>query len=619
MPRPIRGTTTPSVSTPTRPARTGGTTPANPTAPTSSGGTHPAGWHPKPAPKPAAGTTTPAKPATPKPFTRPNAAVHFEGTPTFEGATLKASVLKDAYRDVKANEFGTTDVELPQPDGTTKTFQVRDMHYDLGDGKTGMRLVPVKDHDAAAAKKMDALLRKEMGLKAKDPLFAYVSYIHPEEHSGNLKQLGTEMVKTEMGTTHLGAYVGGGRTTNSPENYHDTTWSVKGYPANVQVISMKGTDQATLNKNLLAADSVLNKGVQFPPDYKNDPLRTVDLNTTLMFYRDWLSDAPYLKTDPTWFTYCAEHKTIVTNVGLNVPHNADSFKEIFGPTDGPALWEKFKTKFKEANGREFTSADETKFEPLWKKDGLSAADIRPPTKAEYDAYQKARFDGSLKSGAYRGYQPLPVGKAMAWKPETTADLVKNFMETYAPFDKVGGYASAATILGFKDVVGPRMGLDDTTYIATAMPILDKIMVAEALARAPADPAGLAKWTEQAAAGLYVAFGGKPSDLAPGGTVDAQRMGLAKACLQAIPTAAPQLAQLAQLPPDKRNEAAYTWMRGAIASDMDKARAVMVSDPSKTEFYSPPAVTNRVVNGLVDADPNVSLRVVATAVDASEVQ
>ena len=118
------------------------------------------------------------------------------------------------------------------------------------------------------------------------------------------------MMKTEGGSTHLGAYIGGGRTTNSPENYHDSSWKVKGYPANVQMILLQGVPQGELNKNMLAADTVLNKGVKFPSDYKNDVLKTADLNTTLHFYRDWIKDEPYLKNDPQWATYCAEHKTI---------------------------------------------------------------------------------------------------------------------------------------------------------------------------------------------------------------------------------------------------------------------------------------------------------------------
>jgi hypothetical protein len=547
------------------------------------------------------------------------AAIHAKGPATFEGAKMSPAALQSAFGGVKAEDFGSTRVQLPGMGGPGKEFVVRDMQYDLGGGKVGMRLVPVKDDDPAASKAMDELLRKEMKLGANDPIFALVAYVHPEKHTGSIKDLGDTMLKTEMGNTHLGAYVGGGKTTNSPETYHGKTWEVKGYPANVQIVSLAGTPQATLNKNLLAADSVLNAGVKFPPDYKNDPFRTVDLNTTLMFYRDWLKDEPYLKTDPTWATYCAEHKTIVTNIGLNVPHNEASFKEIFGADEGAKLWSTFKEKFKAANGREFTAADETSFEPLWKKEGLKPDQLHAPTKAEYDAYQKARFDGSLKSGRYQGYEPLPVGKSLAWKPESTADLVKNFMETYAPFKEVGGVVSCASILAFKPVVQQRMGVSDEEFMKLAKPLLQEIMAAEAIARAPTDQAKLPEWTQKTTGTLYVALGGKPQDFAPGGTVNPQLMGLAKELMGKVPNGLAQLPRVATMDAEKRNDYANGWMRKNIQDELTAARGAMVSDPGKTEFYSPPAITNRVANGIVDSNRFVSVKVVATAVDASEVQ
>jgi hypothetical protein len=544
-----------------------------------------------------------------------SAPIHKKGPSTFEGAKLTDAALQGSFKGIAAEKFGTTDVQLPGG----KTINVKDMQYDLGNGKVGMHLVPVKDHDPAANKAMDDLIRKKSGLGQDEPIFAMVAYLHPEMHTGTIKDMGDTMLKTEMGNTHLGAYVGGGKTTNAPETYHDKSWKVKGYPANVQTISLAGTPQGTLNRNMLAADSVLNAGVQFPSDYKNDPMRTVDINTTLMFYRDWIKDEPYLKDDNSWKTYCAEHKTIVANIGLNVPHNEASFKEIFGADEGPKLWGAFKEKFKAANGREFTAADETNFEPLWKKEGLKAEQLKAPTKAEYDAYQAARFDGTLKSGAYSGYEPLPIGRAMAWKPETTADLIKNFAETYAPFKEVGGVVSAASILAFKPVVQDRMGMDDATFMKLATPLLQEVMAAEAIARAPTDASKLPEWTQKTTGALYVGLGGKVEDFAPGGTINPQLMSLAKELMGKVPNGLALLSKVGGLTPEKRNDYATGWMRKNIQDELTAARGAMVSDPGKTEHYSPPAVTNRVVNGLVDSSRFVSIKVVATAVDASEVQ
>jgi hypothetical protein len=548
------------------------------------------------------------------------APIFFKGTPTFEGVALREDVLADRYNGVAAKDFGSTNVKVPTQDGGERIFQVHDMLYALGNGKVGMHRIAVSDHDAAANKEMDDFLRKKMKLRPEDPIFALVAYVHPEQHTGTIMELGTQMLKPEMGNTHLGSYHGLGRTTNAPETYHSKTWEVDGYPANVQIISMAGTDQATLNRNLGAVDAVLNDGVKFPPDYKDDPFRTVDLNTTLMFYRDWLKDEPYLRDDSSWQTYCAEHKTIVTNVGLNVPHNLDAFKEIFGDAEGSALWDQFKARFEKATRRAFAASDETRFEPLWKKEGIKPEQLRPPTKVQYDAYQAARFDGTLRSGTYVGYEPLPVGRSLAWRPETTADLVKNFVETYSPFREVGGVVAAASVLAFKDKVMQRMGLTEDDFAKLAMPVLQELLAAEALARAPAtDFAGLNAWTQKTTAAVYVALGGKPADFAAGGVVDPKRMGFARSLMAKVPTVTAQLPKLANTTAEDRNDLATGWMRKAMQDDLAAARAQMVSDPGKTEYYSPPAVTNRVVNGLVDSNRFVKIQTVATAVDALEVQ
>lgn len=511
-------------------------------------------------------------------------------------------------------------MQLPQADGTTKDFTVRDMQYDLGNGKMGARFVAVKDNDPASSATMDALIRKESGLGPDDPIFALIAYVHPEEHHASLKAAATTMLKTEMGNTHLGAYLGEGKTTNSPHDYHLKTWGVNEgghpYPANVQLVSLEGVKQSVLNRNMRNADSVLNMGVQFPPDYKNDRMNTADLNTMLLFYRDWLKNEPFLKDDPRWATYCAEHKTIVTNIGLNVPHNEAAFKEIFG-AEGAQLWATYKLRFKEANGREFTAADETDFEPLWKKEGLTPAEIKAPTLAEFNAYQAARFDGTLANGTYQGYQPVANARGLAWKPETTADLMKNFMETYAPFHEVGGYASVATMMGFQETIVARMGLSSDKFMAAVLPVMTEVMIAEGMARAPADPTKFANWVQQATAGLYVAFGGSPADFGTG-TLNPQLIGLAQKIMAGVTDAAPHIIKATKGSATRRNHAATAWMKAAVQNDLEKARALMVSSPDKTEFYSPPAVTNRVVNGMVEKSKFVNIRVIATAIDAAHV-
>ncbi|MGQ0506382.1 MAG: LysM peptidoglycan-binding domain-containing protein [Myxococcaceae bacterium] len=552
---------------------------------------------------------------------------HSKEPVTFEGATILPGALGTSYNDLPAEKFGTTDVKLPQPDGSVQTVNVRDLHYRLPDGKLGMKFVPVSDTgnvkgpDGKRVKGnqlMDDLLREEMGLKKDEPIYAFASYTHPEKHQGDLRALGSDMLKTEMGTTHLGAYVGEGRTTNSPESYHSNKWKVTGYPANVAVMSLEGVPQKTLNQNLLLADQVLNRGVQFPANYKEDIYRTVDLNSTLQFYRDWLKGEQYLLTDRSWHTYCAEHKTIVANIALNVPHNERSFQEIFG-AEGKELWELFKQRFETNNARAFTEVDETDFEPLWKKEGLTPDQIRPMSKPEWDKYEAARFDGSLADGSYAGFRPLPPGKALAWAPETTADLIQDFIETYVPFQRTNGFVVAAALLGFKENIEKRMGLSTEQTLGLVLPIINKVMIAEAAARGPTSEDGLKKWADQAKLTLYVAYGGKPVDLAPNGTVDTARMKLAEMSLGGVLKAIPQVRALQTGTAEERAGTAAKWLRSSIGEDVERGRKQAVADPSKVEFYSPPAVVHRVATGLHEMNPYVRIRTVATAVDASEVE
>jgi len=552
-------------------------------------------------------------------FVRGTNPVTFKGELSFPGAyKLTSDALADAYRGVDASKFGTTDVQLPGGKSVTRN----DMVYDIGDGKVGMVLIPVSDHGTVTApdgsqkpghEVMDAHLRKEMGLGPDDPIFALINYVHPEEHSGDLKALGSAMVKTEMGNTHTGAYVGKGRTTNSPEDYHNNQWGNAGYPANVAIVQLAGVDQKTLNKNALICDTILNNDVQFPPDYKNDKFRTTDLNTTLMFYRDWIRDEPHLKNDPSWRTYCAEHKTIVTNIMLNVPHNEASFKEIFGD-DGAKLWGDFKKKFEEVNGRAFTAADETSFEPLWKKEGLQPSQFKPwANVAEYNAYDKARHGGTLSS--YTGPVPLDPGKGLAFPPETTADLLNDFLETYVPVKDVGAATSAAALMGFKDTIKDRMGIDDMTYLGHAVPVINKMVIADAMIRA--ENPGYAK---QIGAELYLAFGGQMADL-QGGTPNPQIMGLVEQCTQGLKQKLGDILQAHDpaVPVEKRQEAANAWLQGAIKPDLERARRQAVSDPGKTDFYAPPAIFHRVSIGMHESSKFVNIKTVATAVDSSELE
>jgi hypothetical protein len=55
-------------------------------------------------------------------------------------------------------------------------------------------------------------------------------------------------------------------------------------------------------------------------------------------------------------------------VALNLPHNLNSFQEVYGMREGKDLFEQFKLFYSNIIGPDpgFLVSDETDFEPLWK-------------------------------------------------------------------------------------------------------------------------------------------------------------------------------------------------------------------------------------------------------------
>jgi hypothetical protein len=537
--------------------------------------------------------------------------------------------LSETFRGVTRDKFGSCDVLLP--DGSS--HNVRDMQYDLGDGTPGMFFVPVNDkedvHDEQGQTVdgytvMAKHLREKMGLAEEEPIFAFAAYVHPEEHTGNLNELGTTMVKTEAGNTHLGAFAAGyiygpGETVNSPEAYHSRQFEVKGYPANMAMISLEGVRQALLHKNGMLAAKVLNREVQFPGDYKNDKFRTIDLNANLAFYRDWLRSSSkdpqrqalgqYVKEEPSWFTYCAEHQTIIANVMANLGHNPEAFRLVYGEEEGARLWDDFTARFAELNGRDFTQADETKFEMLWQKEGLQPEKLRPLSREEMEAYHDARTVGKLDE--YEGPRPLPPGAGMCWPPETTADLLNDFVQMYASFVDTNAFIASSVVMGFKDVIKARLGITDQTYLGIALPVVSEMLLAEARVSAPGKP----EWMNQAFGNLYVAFGGSKEDLAPSGQQNPQIAAVVK---QALAPVQERIEDIQGGPAISREEA-YEELVAEIQDDLERARAVAASDAAKVDFYSPPAILHRIALGMHEKSRFITVKELCTAVDSSEVE
>ena len=219
-------------------------------------------------------------------------------------------------------------------------------------------------------------------------------------------------------------------------------------------------NQKVFNTNAIIALRTLNElngGPKFPKNYKFDKFKTISLDKNLEFYRAWI--------DPTWKKNVndsqsvyqmmtstkpygiptIEHLTIALNIGLNVEHNEEGFKKIWGDQDGADLWQKLRDRWATDLKSSFSPIDDADFQALWEIDRVKA-----PTK-------KSR-----------------VGAAMAWAPETTAELVRDFVQQYVPFYRVGANNTALTIFGFAEEFKKRMGMDSRTFAGLVIPIISKM-------------------------------------------------------------------------------------------------------------------------------------------------
>lgn len=550
---------------------------------------------------------------------------------------------------VDRDKFGSTTVIL----GMDKSFNVKDYQYLLENGKVGMYFIPISDYGtfvtaqgnkAHASELVDAYIRKKAGLKPHDPIYAFMCYIHPELNNDTLEGF-SKTEKTGMGVTHLGAYLGQGVTSNSPPLYHFRKWGVKGptfgYPCNVMLLSMEGVDQAMLNKNLKLTDTFLNYGVRFPVDYKHSAFRPIDINTCLMFYRDWIMEKHYLKdkTDTTWFTYCCAHKTLVTTVALNLPHNETSFKEVYGEEEGKAFYDLFVTNYFEIFGERFIEDHHasTHFEPLWKKEGLTPDQIKPFTKKEYYAYDTARREGKLAS--FKGFRPLTPTLATCWGPQSAADVIFEFVDTYADFIDAGAIVSCATIIAYLQQVTTRMGISHVEYLLAAMPIIETIMQADAMVNALTDPNPdytKSAYYQQSFEGLFIAFGGKKEDIP-----DAMRnyplyekyVGKLKEFVDFLieidlkpeflawwalghvrQNWTTLISQPATLP-----LTAYEWMKTTVYANFEKAKDITAPTVTGIQYNVPPSMSHMISVGMFAKNPHITLKTICTVMDHTELE
>ena len=531
------------------------------------------------------------------------------------GWAIDPRALRDKYQDVPQEKFGTVEVSVP----LGGSYTVPDLHYPVDHGRVGMRLLPVSDDSpvilrcgtlVSGYELVDRWLREQMHLGPDDAIYALLSYIRPEDHSAELLDLPAKKLLRKMSHQHLGTYAGLGRTTQvlprqadwRGEDPLNMKWNADRYPANVHTLSLQGVPQATLNRNGLIVDTVLTAGAKAPVDPDTMSCRTIDINTTLQYYRDSIRGADYLE-DLSWFTNCAVHTTIVVNVLLNVPHNESAFQEIFGE-GGSQLWMDFRRRYKEITGQTFDSASETYFEPLWRLEGLTPGQMGPLSLREYNAFHAAKVEGRLDN--HTGRLPLEPGVGMAWPLETAVDLAGRFLQLYLSFEHLGGIAVSSMILCLRHAGGEKVGIAEGDYLRVATPVVEGILVAEGLERS-AD----SSWLGTAGADLFElveSFDEKHSFMtSPSVKREIENcVERAKKRLDKNP------------PEDARTEGLRRSRERTLAEELERLR-VAASMHAATGFFSTPSVVHQAALGVHPTSPFVRVRTVCTVMDSSELR
>jgi hypothetical protein len=558
-----------------------------------------------------------------------------KGPTTFWGEwRLKPEVLANRYGGLPdAEHWGIMTVALPGG----KSVEIRDNQFLGANGDVGVRLIPVGDKNngqfqGVGATIVDPYLRQQMGVGPADPnnihkgrIYAQGAFWHPELfNAADLKACASDNLGTEMRQTHRTAYTGDGDTLNSPEGYHMNVWEVEGggtgYPCHVYMESLKGVDQETYNWQGIMVHKALNKGVVFPGDYKNAPFRAIDLNTALTMFRDWILGADYLRQDRPWETYCAAHAELASAIRRNVPMNKDSFVEIFGAdakNGGAALWDAYTKQggwFETTMGTGWDAKYETHFEPLWKMQGLTADQIRPwKDYAAWKAYEDAHIGGPDTMKAYQAagnFMPIQEeGKGLGYRYEATSDLLTDFLQTYASFQEAGGVVMATMLMGFKDQMLQRLGIDDANGNATFMKFMQPTMVTllnyEAQAVKAEGQIPLAMWAKGAQKAMTDAFGAAGAPLVAAlfdptkGGVDVQKIDAG---------------------PGIERAKAEQMMMTDLDGIREQARMITPGNEDvAVERTAPPALITRLGQGLRDYDPLISIRYLCTVVHDGDLQ
>ncbi len=219
-----------------------------------------------------------------------------------------------------------------------------------------------------------------------------------------------------------------------------------------------------------------------------------------------------------------------------------------------------------------------------------------------------------------------------------ADLVNDFVQTYADFVDAGAIAFVATTFGLSAPVCERAKIPILQYLFEAMPIAQQAMRADAAINAPTAPGSTYHnnpWYHARFAALFAALGGKPAaaDTAlaaldgevPRPSIWQMLMSVAQnelepdvlawLALDLVRTDWAAIMSAGQVPFDQGYDAFMT----AIQDEFQKSREMTVHNPNGIQFNAAPPILHMIITGMYACAPQVKLRTIATIMNYTEME
>lgn len=503
---------------------------------------------------------------------------------------------------------------------------------------------------------IEAELRLEAELDEKYPLLAIMGYTRPNKWVGSLAQLGSiELLKTQGGFEHMGAYRGFGRQLDSPVDLYLGALGVMGEPAIAYGLRLKKSkpsdgfeESALVNKNILISLLLINKskgGVIFPtrPDFTRDYLKAVNLREIFSFYRGWLDsrwvredileenekvelarlrregqDIPdrftfyfKLRNDEIWFNYCSEYVTLAYNIGLNLIHNLEAYQEVYGPRVGQELFAIAKEEYRKITGRDLPLLSKKAFRPLY-------ADV-------------INLNRDRAVPVIERSESLELNQGLIWPMQTLSDLIKSFVASYARWIDLGAERSALVLLSFADEFVQRSEAPLEVFLAYAVAVATSAFYFESVDESIARASDLDlrrelqnKWArlrvalEHAGLRSFTAATADESLLTGEINRTIERYAASDSYQKLFKNYRESLKKLYPEAKKRARERLYAAFEKDIGAYVKEARR-RAPEASGVAFYSLPALPQQILNGQHEINQRVELAVIGTVMHATEVQ